>query len=126
MLEVRGDRLFGVEGSYNLAGAAFNIEGLGSARLLAKKTSLSYFFPVPKPKEAAQAEQPLPELAIDSPKRHSGGAAYLLQGLSPMSDDEEITRKAQGIIEVENRMMICSDNGCMMMVLVEEILLTEL
>jgi hypothetical protein len=32
MLEVRGDRLFGGEGSCTLAGAVFNIEGCGSAR----------------------------------------------------------------------------------------------
>jgi hypothetical protein len=35
MLEVRGDRLFVGEGSNNLAGAVFNIEGRGSKRLLA-------------------------------------------------------------------------------------------
>ena len=43
-----------------------------------------------------------------------------------MIDDEEITREAQGIIEVAKGMMDCSDGCCLMMVLVEEILLTEL
>ena len=37
MLEVRGKRLFGGKGSYNLAGTVFNIVGLASARLFANK-----------------------------------------------------------------------------------------
>jgi hypothetical protein len=57
MLEVRGDRLFGGEGSCTLAGAVFNIEGCGSARLLAQKTSLPYSPPAPKPKEAAPTKE---------------------------------------------------------------------
>jgi hypothetical protein len=79
-----------------LAVAVLNIEGFSLTRLSNKQSSLSYSLPVPKPKEAAPAEQPFPELADDGPKRRSGGAADLLQGLSLMIDDEETTREAQG------------------------------
>ena len=100
MLENRGDRLLGGEGSYTLAEAAFGISGtarVAAVELASKIASISGLLPVPKRTEAALEL----DTKDDGPmrRRSSSGASGLLEGLSPMIDDEGITREAQGIIE---------------------------
>jgi len=137
MFEERADWLCGGHSKSTLAEVVFDIspEKRGArVSLLAKLENLKDLLPVPdsltpKRKEPAAGEQPAPvrpHVDEQGLKRRSGGGFELLEGLAPMPTDHELSREARGAIEFARTMMEHSDAGCIMMVLVEEILLTEL
>jgi hypothetical protein len=133
MFEEHADWLHSGRSKSTLAEAVFNIAPKkrgARASLVAKLDSLKVLLPAPslpspKRKEPGEASvQPSlaePPVTNEGPKRRSSGPNDLVEGLLAMPTDHEITRETLHMIKVAKEMMDHSDDGCIMMMFVEEI-----
>ena len=67
-----------------------------------------------------------PPVTNKGPTRRSSGANDLVEGLLATPTDHEFTRETTRMISVAKEMMGHSDDGCVMMTFVGEVLLAEL
>ena len=138
MFKERGDWLRSGHAGTTMAQAIFDIEPAkrGAEGVLQRRMkSIKDFLPDPKLLDRKRAEpedasvQPSlaePPVTNEGPKRRYSGPNDLVEGLLAMPTDHEITRETQRMIKVAKEMMDHSDDGCIMMMFVEEILLAEL